>query len=306
MKRFKDLKRVDEEVQIDEVSMETLTSYKKKAGEQASAMNKAVGEVAKSSAAPEHKKAAIDALVQKGNKRFSGIIQATKKQFAKSVKEEVEELDEVNYAGWSFDDLHKHLKKNGWDLDRSTGHKQYVHPKSARPIAVPHKHGKTVAPGTVRNIHQKMKEFIQEADESGSQQDNLTLASRTFKEKPNKEPMHKYDKEKIQEANYLVTVQHHDSNGEKGQRTHKIYNVTDPVRPELHAKNIAMMRHKKWAAENGVKLNQYMPIETKKLDESRRLEIIKEVVKKKNETKLKTGDKFQPEPVLSSTVVKET
>jgi len=84
----------NEEVEsVDEVSMGLLTRYKQKAGEQASAMNKAVSDVASSSAAPEHKKVAIDALVQKGNKRFSGIVRATNKQFA---KEEVEELDEIS------------------------------------------------------------------------------------------------------------------------------------------------------------------------------------------------------------------
>jgi hypothetical protein len=55
--------------QVDEVSMNTLTSYKKKAGEAASAADKA-GDF------------------KTGNKRFSGIMRATKKQFAKDVKEE--------------------------------------------------------------------------------------------------------------------------------------------------------------------------------------------------------------------------
>lgn len=87
-----------EEVErVDEVSMGLLTRYKEKAGQQASAMNKAIPSVASSSAAPEHKKAAIDALVKKGNKRFSGIIKATNKQFAKATtKEEVEIIEAVS------------------------------------------------------------------------------------------------------------------------------------------------------------------------------------------------------------------
>jgi hypothetical protein len=76
-------KRIKEEVKITEISKELLSRYKEKAGAQASNLNRAVDAVATSSAAPEHKKAAIDALVKKGNKRFSGIIKATNKQFAK-------------------------------------------------------------------------------------------------------------------------------------------------------------------------------------------------------------------------------
>jgi hypothetical protein len=60
---------------VNELSNELLGSYKKKAGEQASAADKA-GDF------------------KKGNKRFSGIVKATKKQFANDVKEET--LDELN------------------------------------------------------------------------------------------------------------------------------------------------------------------------------------------------------------------
>lgn len=69
---------------INEVSMKTLKSYKQKASDQASALNKAVSDVATSSAAPDHKKSVIDALVKKGNKRFSGIMRATNKEFSKA------------------------------------------------------------------------------------------------------------------------------------------------------------------------------------------------------------------------------
>jgi hypothetical protein len=60
---------------VNELSNELLGTYKKKAGEQASAADKA-GDF------------------KKGNKRFSGIVKATKKQFANDVKEET--LDELN------------------------------------------------------------------------------------------------------------------------------------------------------------------------------------------------------------------
>ena len=60
---------------VNELSNELLGNYKKKAGEQASAADKA-GDF------------------KTGNKRFSGIVRATKKQFANDVKEET--LDELN------------------------------------------------------------------------------------------------------------------------------------------------------------------------------------------------------------------
>ena len=59
--------------EMNEISNATLTSYKQKAGEQASAADKA-GDF------------------KKGNKRFSGIVKATKKQFANDLKKE--DLDE--------------------------------------------------------------------------------------------------------------------------------------------------------------------------------------------------------------------
>lgn len=60
---------MDESIQVDELSNALLSRYKTKAGEQASAADKA-GDY------------------KKGNKRFSGIIKATNKQFKNDLKEE--------------------------------------------------------------------------------------------------------------------------------------------------------------------------------------------------------------------------
>lgn len=69
---------VSEEISdLDELSMTTLTNYKKKAGEAASAADKA-GNYAL------------------GNKRFSGIVKATKKQLDKDVK--TEDMDESSWS----------------------------------------------------------------------------------------------------------------------------------------------------------------------------------------------------------------
>ena len=64
-----------EEVQLDELSNEKLADYKKKAGEDASKADK-------------------EGDIKKGNKRFSGIMKATRKQFDNDAKgEKNEELD---------------------------------------------------------------------------------------------------------------------------------------------------------------------------------------------------------------------
>lgn len=67
-------KSMKEEVQLDELSNEKLADYKKKAGEDASKADKA-GDI------------------KKGNKRFSGIMKATRKQFDNDDKKTNEELD---------------------------------------------------------------------------------------------------------------------------------------------------------------------------------------------------------------------
>jgi hypothetical protein len=74
-----------EEDQIDEVSNELLGRYKTAAGQQASQLDKAGGR----------------ANIQKANKRFSGIVKATKKQFANDAKTMAEAKDagEYDYEG---------------------------------------------------------------------------------------------------------------------------------------------------------------------------------------------------------------
>lgn len=63
-----------ESVQLDELSSETLASYKKKAGEDA-------------------RKADASGDFKRGNKRFSGVVKATKKEFAKNEEVVTEEED---------------------------------------------------------------------------------------------------------------------------------------------------------------------------------------------------------------------
>jgi hypothetical protein len=82
-----------EDVQLDELSNDKLADYKKKAGADASAADKA-GDI------------------KKGNKRFSGIMKATRKQFDNDAKQKTEELSPKQKAM----DKNKNGKIDGSDL----------------------------------------------------------------------------------------------------------------------------------------------------------------------------------------------
>jgi hypothetical protein len=86
-------KSVKEEIQLAELSTNKLADYKKKAGADASAADKA-GDM------------------KRGNKRFSGIIKATRKQFDNDAKQKTEELSPKQKAL----DKNKNGKIDGFDL----------------------------------------------------------------------------------------------------------------------------------------------------------------------------------------------
>lgn len=87
-----------EDVQLDELSTNKLADYKKKAGENASAADKA-GDT------------------KTGNKRFSGIMKATRKQFDNDAKQKTEELSPKQKAM----DKNKNGKIDGSDLAKLRG-----------------------------------------------------------------------------------------------------------------------------------------------------------------------------------------
>jgi len=91
-------KSMKEEVQLDELSNEKLGDYKKKAGADATAADKA-GDI------------------KKGNKRFSGIMKATRKQFDNDAKQKTEELSPKQKAL----DKNKNGKIDGSDLAKLRG-----------------------------------------------------------------------------------------------------------------------------------------------------------------------------------------
>jgi hypothetical protein len=95
-----------EEVQIDELSTNKLADYKKKAGADASAADKA-GDI------------------KKGNKRFSGIMKATRKQFDNDAKQKTEELSPKQKAM----DKNKNGKIDGFDLSHLRKKNEELSPK---------------------------------------------------------------------------------------------------------------------------------------------------------------------------------
>jgi hypothetical protein len=81
---FKGIQLIEQ--QLDELSPETLSSYKKKAGAEASALDKAAW-----GGAPD-----AQDKINKANKRFSGIVRATKKELDNDVKNIKENAEELN------------------------------------------------------------------------------------------------------------------------------------------------------------------------------------------------------------------
>ncbi|MEI6425623.1 MAG: hypothetical protein WCP55_25645, partial [Lentisphaerota bacterium] len=76
---------IDESLGLAEVSNELLGRYKKKAGKEASGLDTFANAVAKKGEDPAYKRAA-DWATKRANKRFSGIVKATNKEFANDQK----------------------------------------------------------------------------------------------------------------------------------------------------------------------------------------------------------------------------
>jgi hypothetical protein len=86
--------KTNESEQIDELNAETLASYKKKAGAHATALDS----LAKGAYERGEKKTG-EGLTQYANKRFSGILRATRQEFKKAN----EDVNEAEFTGYYFD-----------------------------------------------------------------------------------------------------------------------------------------------------------------------------------------------------------
>ena len=150
-----------EDVQIDELSNEKLADYKKKAGEDASKADKA-GDT------------------KRGNKRFSGIMKATKKQFANDAKEELSPKQKAL-------DKNKNGKIDGSDLAKLRG--EELSPKQK--AIDKNKNGKIDG----EDLAKLRKEEVEEAS-SPAQQAAIAIAMKKAGKKPkDMEESDAYDKD---------------------------------------------------------------------------------------------------------------
>jgi hypothetical protein len=144
----------EETEQLDEISMQKLTQYKTAAAKSASEADKA-GDI------------------KKGDKRFSGIMRATKKQFAKTTNEGVEQIDEERYGFFGTknpkigDKVRHKSGASGTIKSISTqGKDTHVHfklDKDTKILGIPHKKGE------VATFHAKhvtpVNEDVEQIDE---------------------------------------------------------------------------------------------------------------------------------------------
>lgn len=114
-----------------------------------------------------------------------------------------------------------------------------------------------------------------------------SAAALTYKEKPNKEPLKKMKEEKEPpfDKPYKKT--------------------TGTVTDKSGAKHTPMSKVKDVARKALKKQVEKMKKMKESLDESRKAEIVKDIVKKKKKKTKESEDAFQPEPILTSQIVKE-
>lgn len=134
----------EEVEQIDEISDKTLVSYLTKVDADSR----------------KHKSDPTKRDPKKASKSVMGFSKAFNKLDSRkpdgSIKEDVEQLDEMPGANMDTRALHSHLKKSGWKLSRTTGsHDVFTHEKAEDHIAVP-RHRQLKAP-LVKSILKQSK-----------------------------------------------------------------------------------------------------------------------------------------------------
>ncbi len=248
------------------------------------------------------------------------------------VKEDIEQLDEMPGANMDTRAVHQHLKKQGWSISRTSGgHDVFTHPEAKHHIAVP-RHRQLKAP-LVKGILKQAKVNEETEVEKNS------AAARTYVEKPEKEPMKKI-KEGVSPAEQGRIAAGGGTPADRGnfsasqEKKKKPESEKEPMKKIKEAeemkgedpcwKGYQMVGHKK---KNGKKVPNCVPESTTLIDiakkalseqlkrltpfkeslqESRKAEIVKDIVKKKkSEKKAESDDKFQPDPILTSQIVKE-
>lgn len=92
----------------------------------------------------------------------------------KTMKEEVEQVDEMPGANMDTRAVHQHMKKQGWKLSRTTGsHDVFTHPEAKHHIPIP-RHRQLKAP-LVKSIlsQSRMREEVEQIDEFKKIPDNM-------------------------------------------------------------------------------------------------------------------------------------
>ena len=249
---------------IQELSSDLLGRYKKKAGEQASAADKA-GDY------------------DKGNKRFSGIMKATKKQFANDMKKE-EVVQEGRPSQRHPLEGHEYHKKTDAELihiakdahaaaeamkSHNTTAENKYRDQANDSATVRHFRKTSGTPDWYKKKYGHMKEAFKPMDEPNY--NNSIQARQKKADDDNKPPFDGPYKK----STGVVT----DKSGAKHG-------------PMSIARNLARQALKKQSSKMSVREG---------LEESRKAEIVKEIMKK---GKKKEDNSFQGEPELGSTVVK--
>lgn len=129
--------------ELDEISTQVKTSYRQKAIADIRALR------------PHAEKGEYKDLAK-------NVMQKRQAGVNRSVKEELEQIDEMPESSMKVRDVHAHLKKSGWALARSSGgHDIYKHPQAKHHIPVP-RHKQLKAP-LIRGI-MKASKVTEEAE----------------------------------------------------------------------------------------------------------------------------------------------
>lgn len=205
-------------------------------------------------------------------------------------KEETEQIDEMSGAGMSTRDVHKHLKKSGWQLARTKGgHDVFTHPKSKNNIAVPRHRGDLKAP-TVLGIMKAAK--IEEAENSMMAD---TSRINLYADDPSRPSVESPRKAKQVKEEIAGWVAHY--NGKKHEiQKHEAKDLWNAKQKAIEHFKVPKSKHGLVAIKPGYN-------EETEINESRKIEIVREAIKKAKEKK-EVKDKFEAEPELTSQIIK--
>jgi len=200
----------------------------------------------------------------------------------KSVSEEVEQLDEMPGANMDTRAVHQHLKKKGWALSRTSGsHDVFTHPEAKHHIPVP-RHRQLKAPLVKGILKQaEVREEVEHVEE-GLGKFVAKVINKVTSAKKSPLPQ-KSDRREFETPGKPVKVN------------------------ESRAKDIAKLAARRNA---GIKEQSEPEDSLEKNDTpakrslSKAAGMVKDLAKNAKATKKEKPDTFQPEPELSSQIVK--